>query len=171
MKAINNIVLRIIFALALGVVLIVRPSEAINYLVVIIGFLFLILGSISIFRYFLDKQPEKGTFPADSIGSALLGLALILAPGFFIGALMYILAGVLVLAGFWQIRELYVVRKLVEIPFGFYIMPVIVLLIGLFIFFNPFAIIETTFIILGIACVIYSISELINYLKFLKKTN
>ena len=169
MKSINHIVLRVIFALVLGVILIARPSTAINYLVMTIGVLFLIPGLISIAGYlFRSKQSSETMFLIESIGSCFLGLALILAPGFFVGALMYILAAVLILAGFFQIRGLAVIRQQIKVPVGFYITPAIVLLVGVIILFNPFAVVETTFMILGIACVIYSISELVNYWKFLK---
>ena len=174
MKAVNNVILRIVFTLVLGVVLIFRSSIAVEYLVITIGVLFLISGLVSVFRYLLqNKQVSKERFPLESIGSVLLGIALILVPGFFISALMYILAGVLILAGIFQIRELFIVRKYsqIQIPFAFYIPPVIVLLIGIVILFNPFTIIATTFMILGIACVIYSLSELINYLKFLRRSS
>jgi len=169
MKAINNITIRIIFALVLGAVLIVWPATAINYLVITIGALFLVPGLISIAGYFLRRRQSSETmFPIESIGSCLLGLALILIPDFFVGALMYILAAVLILAGFFQIRGLVIVRRQIKIPLGFYIFPVIILITGVVILFNPFKVVETTFMILGIACVAYSISELVNYLKFLR---
>ena len=171
MKAINNVILRVIFALVLGVILIARPSTAINYLVMTIGVLFLIPGLISIAGYLFRKQPLEAMFLIESIGSCLLGLALIFAPGFFVGALMYILAIVLIIAGFFQFRGLVVVRQQIKIPVGFYIIPAMILITGVVILFNPFKVLETTFMVLGIACVIYSISELVNYLKFLKNSN
>ena len=172
MKAINHIILRIIFALVLGFILIARPLIAINSLVITIGLLFLIPGLISIFAYlFKNRQSLETIFLIESIGSCFLGLALILAPVFFVSALMYILAGILILAGVFQIHGLYAVRRNIEVPFGFYISPVLVLLTGVLILFNPFTVVETAFIILGAACVIYSLSELVNYLKFLRKSN
>ena len=171
MKESNHIVLRVIFALILGVILIARPSTAINYLVMAIGVIFLIPGLISIAGYLFRKQSLETMFLLESIGSCFLGLALILAPGFFVGALMYILAVVLIFAGFFQIRGLALLRQHIKVPVVFYITPSLVLLVGVIILFNPFQVIETTFMILGIACVVYSISELVNYLKFLKNSN
>ena len=84
---------------------------------------------------------------------------------------MYILVGVLILAGFFQIRGLFIARRHINVPVVFYIIPTVVLITGVVILFNPFTVAETTFMVLGIACVIYSISELVNYLKFLKKSN
>ena len=171
MKTISSIILRVVLALALGIVLIIYPLEAINYLVIIIGVLFLAPGLISILGYLLrNKQTSDARFPIESVGSSLLGLALILMPGFFVGALMYILSAILILAGFFQIRALFTARKQVAIPFIFYIIPVLILLVGVAILFDPFSLPKTTFIILGIACVIYALSETINYLKFLKNS-
>jgi len=171
MKAINHTILRVIFALVLGVILIARPSTAINYLVVTIGVLFLVPGLISIAGYLFRKQSLEAMFLIESIGSSFLGLALIFAPGFFVGALMYILAVVLIIAGFFQIRGLFFVRQQIKIPVGFYIIPAMILITGVVILFNPFKVLETTFMVLGIACVVYSISELVNYLKFLKNSS
>ena len=172
MEVINNTTLRIIFALVLGVILIIWPSTAINYLVITIGILFLIPGLISIIGYLSrSKQPSETMLIVESIGSCLLGLALIIAPAFFVGALMYILAFFLILAGFFQLRGLFIYRRNIKIPTALYIVPAIVLIVGMVILFNPFRVIETTFIILGAACVVYSISELINYLKFAKNLN
>ena len=172
MKAINHIFLRVIFALVLGVILIARPSTAINYLVMTIGVLFLIPGLISIAGYlFQRRQSIEPMLLIESIGSCFLGLALIFAPGFFVGALMYILAVVLIIAGFFQIRGLVIVRQQIKIPIVFYIIPAMILITGVVILFNPFKVLETTFLVLGIACVVYSISELVNYLKFLKNSS
>ena len=169
MKAINNTALRVVFALVLGFVLILWPAKAINYLVITIGILFLLPGLVSVLAHvFRDKQHPKGIYPIEGIGSCLLGLALICAPGFFVGALMYVLAAALIFASVIQIRGLFMVRKRIRIPVGFYLVSLVVLLAGTVILFNPFTVVETTFIILGITCIIYSASELFNYLKFLK---
>ena len=172
MKAINHIIVRIFFILLLGAVLIARPLIAINYLVITIGVLFLIPGLVSIFRHFRDKNhSEPNLLLIESIGSCFLGLALILAPSFFISALMYIIAVVLIFSAVLQIRGLFILRKQFNVSVFFYITPVLVLLIGAVILFNPFTIVETAFMVLGIACVIYGLSELVNYLKFLKNKN
>ena len=168
MKPINNL-LRIVLALSLGALLIACPATAALSMVIIIGSLFLIPGLLSIIAYlFRDKETSSRRFPVESIGSCLLGLALIIVPGFFVGFLMYVLAGLLILAGFLQIRDLFMVRKVVKIPLFFYIVPVLILLMGVAILFNPFEIIETTFMVTGIVCIVYSISEAVNYLKFLR---
>jgi len=169
MEVFNNTILRIIFALVLGAILIIWPSIAINYLVITIGILFLIPGLISIAGYLSrSKQSSETMLVIESIGSCFLGLALIIAPAFFVGALMYIIAIVLILAGFFQLRGLFICRRNIKIPAVFYVVPAIVLIVGSVILFNPFRVVETTFMILGVACVVYSISELINYLKFTK---
>ena len=170
MKPINNL-LRIVLALSLGALLIACPATAALSMVIIIGGLFLIPGLISIIAYlFRDKETSSRRFPVESIGSCLLGLSLLIVPDFFIGFLMYVLAGVLIFAGFLQIRDLFSVRKIVEIAPFFYIIPVLILLMGVVILLNPFKVIETTFLVTGIVCVVYSVSEAVNYLKFLRKS-
>ena len=172
MKTVNNIILRVAVALILGVVLIVWSSTVVDYLVITIGALFLIPGLISVFGYFFrDKQSSEKTFPFDSIGGALLGLALIIVPSFFVGILMYILAGLLILAGILQIRSLFIVSRQFRIRSTFYAIPIVILLAGLVILFYPFETLQTAFIFLGIICVLYALSELVNYLKFLRKAS
>ena len=139
-------------------------------MIMTIGVLFLIPGLISVLGYFFrNKQSSKKTFPIDSIGGVLLGLALIVAPTFFVRILMYVLAGLLIFAGIMQLHSLFIVRKRIRIPVAFYLVSVLILLTGIVILFNPFDAPKIAFIILGIACVIYGVSELVNYLKFLRK--
>lgn len=171
MKSMNNMTLRIVFALILGVVLMVWPESALLYLVVTIGILFLLAGLISLVAYWArDKRLYPSVrFPLDGAGSVLFGLVLIVMPSFFVHVLMYLLGFLLMLAGGAQISALMSARKWTEVPFGFYIVPILILLAGLLVLFNPFTIASTAFMLLGITSVVYGLSEFINYMKFREK--
>lgn len=171
MRAINNVTLRIIFALVLGVVLIAWPDSAIVYLVITIGILFLVTGLISLVGYLSrDKNLHPSArFPIDGAGSTLFGLVLVIMPSFFVSVLMYLLGILLILAGITQISALVSARKWTEVSFGFYVVPILILLSGLIVLFNPFAVAATAFMVLGIASLVYGISDLVNYMKFKKK--
>ena len=171
MRTINNITLRIIFALVLGLVLIAWPDSAILYLVITIGILFLITGLISLVGYLSrDKNLHPAArFPLDGAGSTLFGLVLVIVPSFFVNVLMYLLGILLILAGITQISALVSARKWTGVPFGFYVVPILILLAGVVVLFNPFAVASTAFMLLGVTSLVYGISELVNYMKFKKK--
>ena len=103
-------------ALIMGVLLVMWPEAAMIYLVITVGVLFLLPGLYGIFAYFASRsRAEDGSgraFPIVALGSALLGLWLIVMPAFFVGILMYVLGALLVLGGIGQLMNFISVRKL-----------------------------------------------------------
>ena len=171
MKTINYSALRSIFALILGILLVVWPDVAINYLVITIGILFLIPGLISLIGYFSgsNREERKTIFPIVGLGSILFGLLLMIIPAFFVSILMYILGFVLILGGIQQISSLISARKWASVPLGFYAVPVLILIAGIIVLVNPFTVASAAFVLLGISSIVYSLSELFNSLKFRHK--
>lgn len=169
MKKINNSILRSSFAVILGLVLILWPEAAISYLVIAIGVCFILPGLFSLLNYFTREKPEgepSPMFPIEGAGSILFGAWLVIMPTFFVSILMYILGALLVIAGVQQIVMLISARKWSMVPFGFYIMPILILLTGIMIITYPFGAAANTFVIFGVACLCYGIIELINWYKF-----
>jgi hypothetical protein len=113
-------------------------------------------------RVISGTQP---TFPIVGIGSVILGLVLVLTPNTFINGLMYILGVIMVLGGVNQLMSLIAARRLGSIPFGFWITPSIILLVGLFVLLKPGESAELPLIILGWCSLLYGVTELINALK------
>ena len=73
MKTMNYSLVRIVCALIIGLVLVLWPDVAVQYLVITLGVLFLIPGLISLISYFGSK-PEEGVsrrFPIEGTGSLL----------------------------------------------------------------------------------------------------
>ena len=129
-----------------------------------------IIASLNEVRVEEYKGKELGMyFPIVSLGSLLFGLWLMVSPAFFVGILMYVLGVVLVFAGISQIAGLLSVRSHSSVSFGYYVMPILILLAGLLVLINPFAAIAVPFTILGISSTVYGISELINMYKFRRK--
>lgn len=166
MKMMNYSVMRCVSAIAIGVLLMVWPEAAIVYLVMAIGVMFFLPSLFSLAGYFLKGRQMGMYFPVISLGSLLFGLWLMVMPTFFVGILMYVLGVVLVFAGISQIVSLLGVRSRADVHFGFYVMPVLILLAGLVVLANPFAAASIPFIILGVSSTAYGISELINIYKF-----
>lgn len=168
----NATLVRSILAIVLGFVLVIWPDAAVNYLVILIGVLFMLPGLYAVAHHFLrPSSPEEGQriFPIEAMGSVLLGALLVAMPTFFVNILMYLLGGVLVVAGLQQLIALIRARKWSEVPLGFYLMPALLLLTGLMLLAYPFDAVANTFVIFGLAILFYGTTELINAYKFRKK--
>ncbi|MBR5296937.1 MAG: DUF308 domain-containing protein [Parabacteroides sp.] len=172
MKSLNSSAVRSIFAIILGLILVLWPEVAVTYLVISIGVCFTLPGIFSLLGYFARKRMEREPdpmFPIDGAGSILFGACLILMPHFFVNFLMYILGFVLLIAGAQQIYSLIIARKWSIVPLGFYIIPVLILITGIMILVYPFGAATHTFAIFGVATLVYGCSELINWYKFRQK--
>lgn len=169
MKSLNSSILRCVFALLLGLVLVLWPEAAVTYLVITIGICFILPGVFTLLGYFTRERVEgqpSPMFPIDGAGSILFGAWLVIMPQFFVSILMYILGALLVIAGIQQVLSLIAARKWSLVPFGFYIIPLLILITGVMILAYPFGAATNTFVIFGAACLVYGISELINWYKF-----
>lgn len=169
MKAINYYMLRSIVALVLGVLLVLWPATAMEYLVITIGVLFFVPGLISIIGYFMQKQ--GGMFPVVGVGSLLFGLWLMIMPTFFVNTLMYVLGFFLLLGGIQQIASLIGARKYGRIPGGFFVVPIVILIAGIIVIsmYNPSQMVSWVFILLGISSIIYGLSDLITSFRMARK--
>ena len=172
MKTMNYSLIRILFALVIGLVLVIWPNAAASYIVITVGVAFLIPGVISLFGYFGRKSPDGEAaprFPIEGIGSLLFGLWLIVMPEFFADVLMFLLGFILIMGGVQQIASLSAARRWMPVPGGFYVVPVLILLAGLVALFNPTGVRSTAFIIIGISSLVYAASELLNWFKFTRR--
>lgn len=172
MKVVSNSVLRSVFAILLGLVLVIWPEATIIYLVMTIGMFFILPGVMSLTAYFMRDKSQFATpvrFPLEGAGSLLLGAWLVIQPAFFVNILMHILGALLVLAGLQQIIMLTKARKWSTVPFGFYVVPLLIFITGIAILSYPFETVANTFVVFGITSIIYGGIELLNGYKFRPK--
>ena len=172
MKTMNYSLIRILFALVIGLVLVLWPNAAASYIVITVGVAFLIPGVISLFGYFGRKRPENAPaprFPIEGVGSLLFGLWLIVMPEFFADVLMFLLGFILIMGGVQQIASLSMARRWMSVSGAFYLIPSLILIAGIVALFNPTGARNTAFIIIGISSLVYSLSELINWFKFTRR--
>ena len=169
MKIMNHSLLRAISSILIGLLLVVWPETAIVYLVIAIGVLFFIPGLFSVITYVTKGQKIGMPFPIVSIGSLLFGLWLMVSPAFFVGILMYVLGVILVFAGISQIINLVNIRNWAQVGIGYFVVPILILLAGMIVLLNPFAVASIPFIILGISCMVYGISDIFNRTVFRQK--
>ena len=160
----------------MGVLLVMWPEAAMIYLVITVGVLFLLPGLYGIFAYFASRSREEDgsgrAFPIVALGSALLGIWLIVMPAFFVGILMYVLGALLVLGGIGQLMNFISVRKLTgSVPAIFYVIPVLLLLAGILILVNPFEAAKIPFIVLGASSIVYGLTDLFRIIRYRRKSN
>ncbi|GAE21186.1 HdeD family acid-resistance protein [Bacteroides pyogenes] len=171
MKTTNYSLIRILFALVIGLVLVIWPDAAAAYIVITLGVAFLIPGIITLFAYFGRKRGENKKalrFPIEGVGSLLLGLWLIIMPDFFADVLMFLLGFILIMGGVQQITSLARAREWIRVPAAFYLIPVLILIAGFVTLFNPTEARNTAFLIIGICSLVYAVSELVNWFKFMR---
>ena len=169
-KTINYFMLRAVSAILLGVLLILCPKNAIFYIVITIGILFIVPALILLTGYFTSEQAKRPDMPVlfAGIGSLLFGVALVSVPHCFVSVLMYLLGIILLLAGIEQLVTLIRARKRTTVPGAFYIIPLLILIAGVLVLLNPFKTAETLFILIGITCLVYGIMEFVHWLKFMR---
>ena len=174
MKSMNYAVLSSICALIIGVLLVVWPDVAINYLVITIGVLFLLPGLFGLVSYlsYARKQEQSGIhvgFPVIALGSTLFGFWLMISPAFFVNILMYVLGVLLVFGGLSQIMNFVSLRAYAQVPLGVFVIPVLILSAGILVLFNPFEAATVPFMILGISGIVYGTTDLIRILEYRKR--
>ena len=180
MKLLQSSIFRALCSIVIGILLLKYPDNSVTWLTMAIGILFLLSGIIALISYWNAKRHAgeytiidaeghviSGTqpaFPLVGIGSVLLGLTLVLAPGMFVHWLMYILGAMLILGSINQLIVLVVARRYGSISTFFWIAPIVLLIAGILIFVKPMKSAELPMIILGWCMLVYGVTETINSL-------
>ena len=168
MNAFQNPLIRIIASIAVGLLLILYPNAALPTILLIIGILIGLPSLYALLIYLLSEDRNKLPFPVLSLVMLLFGCTLMLFPGWYIGITVYVLGGALVLIGVYQILYLLTLKKNLRSKAGWlsYLLPAIVLLIGIEILVNPFSATERVMVItFGAATLLYGITDLIYYIR------
>lgn len=154
--------MRALIALAVGIMMVVSPANALATVVKIIAAFMLASGVVSLIVGLKDK--EKGALPLMSFNAlvdVIVGLLLFMFPGVIAKFMIYLIGFVLLGFGIVQIVALFGARRVMPLGFGAFILPIVVTLVGGFILFNPFAESVMT-IIAGSSLVLYGVSELLS---------
>ena len=181
MKIFQSGLIRALCALIVGGLIIEYREQTVTWMTIAIGVLFFLSGVISCASYWsarhhqndpqvfsADGQQLTGltpTFPIVGVGSMILGLILAVMPNVFIHWLMYILAAILVLGAISQFVILASARRLAQIGWGFWLMPSIILLVGIITVAFPQAVASSPLVVIGWCMVLYGMIEIINSIK------
>ena len=163
-----NGLLRALIALAVGVIMVVNPGEALTTVVKVIAAFLLASGLVSLFIGLKDKQ--NGSLPLMSFNAlvdVLLGLVLFVFPGFVARFIIYLIGLVLLVFGVVQLMAMFSVKKVIGVAGGAFVLPAVVTFVGAFILFNPFAE-KVMVVVAGVALVLYGASELFSSWKMKK---
>ncbi len=175
MKVVTSFVFRSICAIVVGFLLVLNPEQMTVVLVQVIGVLFGLSGLFSLLNYvvirFSRKKEVRPMFPLIGLGSFCFGLLLVIFPGLFIAYLMYMLGALLVFAGISQMVSLIAYRRAMPLHWAPFLVPLLVLIAGIVVLANPFETASLPFMILGICCMGYGLSELINGIRLQRFLN
>ena len=161
--------IRALVFVILGVLMIVTGADAMELDVAIFtsaeAFI-LAAGIVSVFVGF--KQKKEGTMPLSFfnglVNVVIAGLLFVFAP-FVSKFVSYLLGFVLFSFGMFQLSVLLSMRKNVQMSVAVYILPVLVTIAGLLIFFYPKFFGQSLGLIAGIALIFYGASDLISAFK------
>ena len=162
--------LRIVCILLTGVLFIVYRDTWAHLLVIIIGALFAVYGLAGAIAYYVRKSRKEpvGLFPVAGIGCVLLGVVLMVKSKSFIQAFVYVAAALLIVFSISQIVRLIRWHRHVKLSTGFFIAPILALLLAAFALWNPMRAATIPFVLTGVGCIICAISDIIGLFLFRK---
>lgn len=183
MKVLRSSIFRAVCAIIVGALLVKYREQTVTWITVLIGVIFLVSGIISITAWFSAKRkggtgdvdiydaqgnlltPPVPPFPIVGLGSVILGAVLALFPNSFVNGLMYILAAMLILGALSQFFSLTAARRFAKIGFVWWIVPTLVLLVGLVAIVKPSFIASAPLLVLGWCMIVYGVVDLIDAIK------
>jgi len=184
MNIIRNSILRAVAALIVGTLLIKYPDHTLSGLTIAIGILFLVAGVVSLITWLYERrsQPvftalDTGTgqttvidsrtmFPLVGLGSLVFGAILALMPETFIRLQMYLVAALLILASLNLYMNLVATRTYGHVSLGYWVLPTIILLAGVFVLLKPMESAGLPLVILGWSLLLLGVTEIILSLVF-----
>jgi len=161
--------IRALTAIAVGIVMVVSKTNALELAVRIIAAFLAASGIVSLLVGYRNKA--NGTMGLMSFNAAvdiILGLLLFLFPGFAAGLLIYLISFILIAFGLFQLVSMISANRILKVGIFAFIMPLVVLAAGLFLLARPAFIGEAIGIVAGVALIIYGVSELFSSWKMKK---
>lgn len=154
--------------LTLGLLFVIFPDSVVRWIVKIIGIVSLLGGAAQIVSYFAyrNKYPQSN-FPIFGILILIWGILLLVQPEVWVNLFMIVMSVPMILLAIGQLMTLNRQRKIgFEIGLGNYIFPILFLLAGILVVFNPFSTAMWLVLFVGIWCIIYGIVGMLNYFRF-----
>ena len=161
--------LRALTAIAIGIVMVISRTNALELAVQIIAAFLFASGIVSlIVGYRQRKNGTMGLMGFNGVVDIILGLLLFFFPGFVAGLLIYLIAFVLICFGFFQLLGLGSASRVVKLGLWSYVLPFLVLAAGIFLMTKPSFLGEAIGEVAGAALIVYGVSELFSSWKMRK---
>ncbi len=161
-------ILRIVLTLIAGVAMILFPGEILSYIAILLGFLLIIPGAIQLIRYGVvrfkrnrrDRRYHPMKFPFIALLAVIAGVAIVVLSHELVGIFSILLASALIFVGGYEILAL--IRTKNKLKVAVYLLPTLLILLGIFILVNPLHLIPSMIVIMfGVGAIIYSINEVV----------
>lgn len=183
MKVFQSSIFRALCAIVVGALLVKYREQTVTWITVAIGIIFFVSGLVSCIAYFAAKRRSNGgdvdiydaqgnlisqskpMFPIVGLGSLILGAILAMLPGAFVNGLVYVLAAILILGAINQFFNLAVATRFASIGFIWWVVPALVLLVGIVAIVKPSAIATAPLLVIGWCMIVYGVIEVINSIK------
>lgn len=161
--------IRALTALAIGIVMVVSKTDALELVVRIIAAFLLASGLVSMIVGYRNRASgTMGLMGFNGVVDIILGFFLFMFPGLVAGLLIYLIAFILIVFGFFQLLTLFSANRVLRVgPVGF-ILPVLVLAAGFFLLSRPSFLGEAIGVVAGAALIVYGASELLSSWKMKK---
>lgn len=161
-------IIRSIIALLLGLSLVIWPGVAVDAFVRILGAVMILVGGVALGINFLGKERLGFLFASTGIIAVVFGIVLLAFPDFFVNLLSYLFCILMLFFSIGEIATLLSAGKYTKVKFGFYIIPILIFLAGIFLIVRPMDAAKAVFIFFGISMIFYAVFEFVLAVKFSK---
>lgn len=152
-------------SLAAGIACVMLNKIAPETIVIILGTMFIAAGVINLAVIFgsknktdeVEKRPSFSNF-VTSLAAAALGTWLIIAPEDNVALITRIISIIVILGSGYLLFSMLVYFRNVRFRFGFYILPAIILAVGIWMLISPLTFASFLVLIAGIILIIYGVA-------------
>ncbi len=174
MSPLQKTLIRTVFAIGLGLLLILTNSK-LSTVYLLIGIAMAIPSLYFFLSHLVTKKGDEHSLPIISTMILIFAATLILFPKWYFNLAPYVLGGPLVLLGVYQILFLLTKRKAVraQADMTCYILPLILIIVGVIIVADTFH--QTSggqramVIFFGLSCLVYAAGNLWQYIRLNKE--
>lgn len=161
--------IRALTAIAIGIVMVLSKTNALELVVRIIAAFIIASGIVSAFVGYRNKaNGTMGLMGFNAVVDIILGVLLFMFPGFVAGLLIYLIAFILICFGFFQMVSLFSANRVMKVGLLSYVLPLLVLAAGIFLITKPSFLGEAIGVVAGACLIVYGVSELLSSWKMKK---
>ena len=165
MKVLQGSAFRAICSIIVGALLVKYREQTVTWITNAMREFFFLSALISCLINLSQTLGTKPQFPIAGIGSIILGIVLAMMPATFITGLMYVLAAILIVGALNQFFTLASATRFARIGLVWWLMPSLVLLVGIIAVVRPSTIASAPLFVIGWCMMLYGMIECINAIK------